>query len=244
MFYKTVKTAIITLMLIALSQTAIASPISSSDVFNNWTKGAGILENGTIGSWVLSGNSITGTGNHRGSLISDVSLNTDFSFSVNSLTRDDDTFGMIWGFQDTNNHYRFTWAKHWGESGVGTSSGGGFGIYDGFKIIKEVNGISSLLYSSDTEYVQNHNYDINVLGTSNGFELSVKNLTNNTDIFNQSIADTTFQSGKIGIHENYQNNGNAWSNFNVTTSVPEPASLAIFSLVIIGLASRRMKKSA
>jgi hypothetical protein len=244
MFYKTTKTAIVTLMLIAISQTAIASPISISDVFNNWTKGASIIGNSTAGSWVLSGNSITGTGNHRGSLISDVSLNTDFSFSVNSIARDDDAFGLLWGFQDTNNHYRLTWAQQWGESGVGSSTQGSEGIFDGFKIIKESNGISSILYSSDTEYVRNHNYDISVLGTSNGFALSVKNLTNNTDIFNQSITDTTFQSGKIGIHENYQNNGNAWSNFNVTTSVPEPSSLAIFSLVIIGLASRRMKKSA
>jgi len=241
-FYKTMKAVSVTLILASLSQTALAAQIPVSDVFNNWTNTSDMVGNSNEGAWALNSNSITATGNHRGSLVSDVVLDADFSFSLNSIARDNDSFGMLWGYQDANNHYRFTWAQDWGESGSGTTNGGSGGIYDGFKIIKETNGISSVLFSSDLEYGRNYNYDFSVSGTSTGFDLSVKNLTTSTSIFNQSIADTTHRGGRVGIHEYYQDSGNAWSNFNVTASVPEPSTLAVFALGMLGLASRRMNK--
>ena len=221
---------------------ALATPISTSDVITNWTSDGSPVDGVVLGNWTTSSGNIVATNNHAGSLTSDVSANSDFSFSVNSLARDDDTFGLVWGFQDLANHYRFSWAQDWGENGTG---GAGHGV-DGFKIIKEVGGISNVLFSSNTEYVQNQTYDLRVDGTVAGFTVQVENLSTSTLIFNESITDTTFASGSVGIHELYQENGgNVWSNFDLdtSTSVPEPSMVAIFAsgMLLIGI-RRRMSK--
>jgi len=221
---------------------ALATPISTSDVITNWTSDGSPVDGVVLGNWTTSSGNIVATNNHAGSLTSDVSANSDFSFSVNSLARDNDTFGLVWGFQDLANHYRFSWAQDWGENGTG---GAGHGV-DGFKIIKEVGGISNVLFSSNTEYVQNQTYDLRVDGTVAGFTVQVENLSTSTLIFNESITDTTFASGSVGIHELYQENGgNVWSNFDLdtSTSVPEPSMVAIFAsgMLLIGI-RRRMSK--
>jgi hypothetical protein len=230
------------IVFLSFCQAALATPISTSDVITNWTSDVSPVDGVLLGNWTTSSGDIVATSNHAGSLTSDVSANSDFSFSVNSLARDDDTFGLVWGFQDLANHYRFSWAQDWGENGTG---GAGHGV-DGFKIIKEVGGISNVLFSSNTEYVQNQTYDLRVDGTVAGFTVQVENLSTSTLIFNESITDTTFASGSVGIHELYQENGgNVWSNFDLdtSTSVPEPSMVAIFAsgMLLIGI-RRRMSK--
>ncbi len=230
------------IVFLSFCQAALATPISTSDVITNWTSDGSPVDGVLLGNWTTSSGDIVATSNHAGSLTSDVSANSDFSFSVNSLARDNDTFGLVWGFQDLANHYRFSWAQDWGENGTG---GAGHGV-DGFKIIKEVGGISNVLFSSNTEYVQNQTYDLRVDGTVAGFTVQVENLSTSTLIFNESITDTTFASGSVGIHELYQENGgNVWSNFDLdtSTSVPEPSMVAIFAsgMLLIGI-RRRMSK--
>jgi len=223
---KPMKMMLACIVLLPFCQAALATPISTSDVITNWTTSSG---------------DIVATNNHAGSLTSDVSANSDFSFSVNSLARDNDTFGLVWGFQDLANHYRFSWAQDWGENGTGGAAHG----LGGFKVIKEVGGISNLLFSSNTQYVQNQTYDLRVAGTVAGFTVQVENLSTSTLIFNESITDTTFASGSVGIHELYQGGGNVWSNFDLdtSTSVPEPSMVAIFAsgMLLIGI-RRRMSK--
>jgi len=150
---------------------------------------------------------------------------------------------LVWGFQDLANHYRFSWAQDYGETGV-RSSQGRHGV-DGFKIIKEVGGISNLLFSSNTEYAQNQTYDLRVAGTVAGFTVQVEDLSTSTLIFNESITDSTFVSGSVGIHDYFQQNGNVWSNFDLDTgtSVPEPSMVAIFAsgMLLLGI-RRRMSK--
>ena len=223
---KPMKMMLACIVLLPFCQAALATPISTSDVITNWTTSSG---------------DIVATNNHAGSLTSDVSANSDFSFSVNSLASDNDTFGLVWGFQDLANHYRFSWAQDWGENGTGGAAHG----LGGFKVIKEVGGISNLLFSSNTQYVQNQTYDLRVAGTVAGFTVQVENLSTSTLIFNESITDTTFASGSVGIHELYQGGGNVWSNFDLdtSTSVPEPSMVAIFAsgMLLIGI-RRRMSK--
>ena len=230
------------IVFLSFCQAALATPISTSDVITNWTSDGTPQGTAALGNWTISSGDIVATGNHSGSLTSDVSANSDFSFSVNSLARDNDTFGLVWGFQDLANHYRFSWAQDWGENGTGGAAHGS----GGFKVIKEVGGISNLLFSSNTQYVQNQTYDLRVAGTVAGFTVQVENLSTSTLIFNESITDTTFASGSVGIHELYQENGgNVWSNFDLdtSTSVPEPSMVAIFAsgMLLIGI-RRRMSK--
>ena len=229
------------IVLLPFCQAALATPISTSDVITDWTSDVSPIDGQDVGNWTISSGNIVGTSNHVGSLTSDVIVNSDFSFSVNSLARDNDTFGLVWGFQDLANHYRFSWAQDWGENGTGGAAHG----LGGFKVIKEVGGISNLLFSSNTQYVQNQTYDLRVAGTVAGFTVQVENLSTSTLIFNESITDTTFASGSVGIHELYQGASNVWSNFDLdtSTSVPEPSMVAIFAsgMLLIGI-RRRMSK--
>ena len=230
------------IVFLSFCQAALATPISTSDVITNWTSDGSPVDGVVLGNWTTSSGNIVGTNNHAGSLTSDVSANSDFSFSVNSLARDDDTFGLVWGFQDLANHYRFSWAQDWGENGTGGAAHG----RGGFKIIKEVGGISNVLFSSNTEYAQNQTYDLRVAGTVAGFTVQVENLSTSTLIFNESITDTTFVSGSVGIHDYFQQNGNVWSNFDLDTgtSVPEPSMVAIFAsgMLLIGIRRRISKR--
>ena len=229
------------IVLLPFCQAALATPISTSDVITDWTSDVSPIDGQDVGNWTISSGNIVATNNHAGSLTSDVSANSDFSFSVNSLARDNDTFGLVWGFQDLANHYRFSWAQDWGENGTGGAAHG----LGGFKVIKEVGGISNLLFSSNTQYVQNQTYDLRVAGTVAGFTVQVENLSTSTLIFSESITDTTFASGSVGIHELYQGASNVWSNFDLdtSTSVPEPSMVAIFAsgMLLIGI-RRRMSK--
>ena len=231
-------------LLLSLASNTYATTITTTDIITNWTSGDNPTGSAANGSWFDSSGTIQGTENHAGSLVSDVIANTNFSFSVNSTAIDDDTFGLIWGFQDLSNHYRFSWGQDYGENGVGSGPSQGWdGIYDGFKIIKEEVGVSSVLFSSETEYVQGNIYTLNVMGTAAGFNVNIDNLTTSTSIFSQVLADTTFTSGKVGIHELYQGSSNIWTSFDLNgTSVPEPSILAIFALGIMGLVARRFKK--
>jgi len=233
----------------SMSPQAFASMISVNDVFNDWTHGASPVDHGTTGAWFVSGTTIQGSSNHRGSLVSDFSASGNSTFKVDTRARDNDTFGLMWGVQDLANHYRFSWAQNYGETGVGTPTQVGFdGPYDGFKIIKEVAGTSSLLFSSNTEYVQGHNYTLSVTGTNTGFDVLVQNITTAATVFNVSIADTSFTSGGVGIHEMYQGSSNVWSNFDFTAgdnsnAVPEPTSIAMWGLVGgLGLVIARRRK--
>ena len=231
------------IVFLSFCQAALATPILTSDIITKWTSDVSPVDGVVRGNWTTSSGNIVATDNHIGSLTSDVSANSDFSFSVNSLARDDDTFGLVWGFQDLANHYRFSWAQDYGEDGTGDEGWGN--NFDGFKIIKEVAGNSSVLFSSNTEYVQNQTYDLRVDGTVAGFTVQVKDLSTSALIFNESITDTTFASGSVGIHELYQKKGNVWSNFDLdtSTSVPEPSMVAILAsgMLLIGI-RRRMSK--
>jgi hypothetical protein len=234
--------------LFGVSTITHASLINSTDIIGNWASGDSPMGEEANGTWVTNDSLIAANLNHVGSLVSKVSVNIDssFNFSVNSRATDNDTFGLIWGFQDLANHYRLSWSIGFGESGVGAApSSGQNGIYEGLKIIKEVAGISSVIYSSDLEYGQNQNYTLSISGNTNGFTVDINNLSTSASVFNHSVGDTSFTSGKVGIHELYQEDGNVWSNFALQgTEVPEPSKLVIFALGLIAIASRRFNKGS
>lgn len=233
--YKIATVAILMLSPIVVS----ASVITPSDVLSDWTPSGSPIDGGTDGVWTQSGSSIVGSGNHRASLLSDFSNSDSFGFSVDSRARDNDLFGLMWGVQDLSNHYRFSWGQERNDGGnTGWTGSGGFNLY------KEVGGVATGLFNSNIEYVIGNDYNLNVLGTAGGFDVLITNLTTSTNIFNISIADTTFTSGRVGVHEWYQGNSNVWSNFDNSQTVPEPSVIALMGLGVFGLgiSRRKMKK--
>src|SRR5262249_15157257 len=75
-------------------------------------------------------------------LVSNFTVTGDFTFSarVTSLHTDDDIFGLVFGYKDSNNHYRLSW------------DGGGFEEVDnhrGLHLVREVGGVATVLYWPD-----------------------------------------------------------------------------------------------
>ena len=93
---KPMKMMLACIVLLPFCQAALATPISTSDVITDWTSDVSPIDGQDVGNWTISSGNIVGTSNHVGSLTSDVIVNSDFSFSVNSLARDNDTFGWVW----------------------------------------------------------------------------------------------------------------------------------------------------
>lgn len=232
----------------SLSFTVQAAPISAADAIADWSQEGSVIDGATLGVWTLNGATIRATNNHVGTLVSDFTAVGDFSFSAQSSSSDNDTFGLVWGFQDLANNYRFSWARDFGEDGIGGSATGAGGVFDGFKIIKEVGGVSSVLFQSNTEYVQNRNYSLSVSGNATGFNVTITDLTTLLAVFNEDIADTTFTSGKVGLNELFQQGGNVWQNIDFVQGaganpVPVPATLPLLlgALAAAGFAARRRK---
>lgn len=228
-----------------------AASISTTDILSNWTAGNDAISGGTDGSWVNSGGNLSGTGNHRGSIISDFTAALDYSFSATSNPGDNDTFSVLFGWTDANNHYRVSWSDDYGESGTEPNTVS-FG-QAGFRVVKVSSGINTLLYSSGTDYTSANNYSIKVQATSGGgFGVIGRNETTNTVLENQSFTDSTFTSGKVGFNHLYMSNS-TWFDVDFTqgttvppSAVPLPASLPLlaFGFGAIGLMARRKRKAS
>lgn len=220
-----------------------AAPLNAADIVTNWTAGNDPIEKGTSGAWSSSGALLTSSSNHRGSIVSDFTAIGDYSFSATANPGDNDTFGMVFGWQDIDNHYRISWSSDYGESG-GNPNNINFG-QNGFKIIKVANDVRTVLFSAATTYNNSKNYSLTVEGqTGGGFRVIAHNETDNAGVTNQLIADTMFTSGKVGFFHLYQENSN-WFDIDFTqgtvSAVPVPFALPLMAtgLGLLGFVGRR-----
>jgi hypothetical protein len=228
-------------------KTVIASLILSASSYTH----AGLIDLSTWsptagGTWNVqnSGTSVLQTTNGSPTyFLSDTNyINTQFdgSFGVET-TSDDDFIGFTFGYNNSNDFLLFDWKQ-------GNQSYSGYAP-SGFTLSK-ISGSNVNYWNHSgaditvlaTEYVGNNGWADN---TVYGFSLDFTTTGIKIDIDGTNIFDVagSFNSGKFGFY-NYSQSQVRYTGFTeeVSQSVPEPSTLAILALGLMGLASRRFKK--
>ncbi|MDJ0845099.1 PEP-CTERM sorting domain-containing protein [Crocosphaera sp.] len=187
-----------------------------------------------------------------GSLISDFDLLGNFTFSGSFfMPNDNDIVGLLFGYQDSDNHYRLSWgsnkvARGFDEQGKQLRPHGPYERFDlsseqagvdeigsgGMVIAKEENGITSFYentFDFDLRWQTDVWYDFSVSRIDESLLIDITESMNS--VFSTTITDTTFMSGKVGFNtagvEVFYGNIVAQENNPQigTTAVPEPLTI-------------------
>ncbi|MDF2177222.1 PEP-CTERM sorting domain-containing protein [Aliiglaciecola sp. CAU 1673] len=193
---------------------------------------------GPTGLTSAGGNQAVQNSNSYGTIVSDFSFTGDFNFS-GSMTPttasfdDNDLLGLVFGWTDQSNHYRLGW-----EQGGYNDISGASGLY----LVRELGGISSILFQSELFWQDNEDYNFVVGRSGNNISFSITGLIGGvTTTVAQSFTDTTFMSGNVGFWTASQTarfGGLASAPQAPSTEVPEPSMLALFGLSLLLLVRR------
>ncbi|MCW8092666.1 hypothetical protein [Alteromonas sp. ASW11-130] len=207
----------------------------------------------------LLNNTPTKLSNSSGSLVSDFSLGGDFIFSGNftptyannstcatpseGSCNDDDILGIVFGWQDAENHYRLGW----NQGGISDITG-----RSGLFLVKEEDGVSNTVMNwEDLFWVDEALYSFSLTREGDSFAMSLTGTTQsvpgdqsaqtpssqNPEVTHSEIRfnfdDLLFAGGKVGIYTESQTG--VFSALNVITPAqvfaPATALLLLTSLV-------------
>jgi len=217
---------------ISLLATLIAFNTSASLITidtNLWTNEQSPASGGTHQWRSDSATEAYHNSNGNSALISNFTLDGNFNFSgfLQSLG-DDDVMGLVFGWQDHLNHYRLGWENAQVNNGFNDISGA-----SGMFLVREVAGTSTILFQQETFWQPNTKHDFSVRRIGSDISFSLNGIE-------QSFNDTNFMSGHIGLYTESQSA--KFDELAVTTSVPEPSTLAVLGLGLLGFVARKYRK--
>lgn len=220
---------------LGLSTQVYATPFD----LTNWTETPG-------GDWTVAadGSNVFQSTNGQPTyfLSEDNYINTVFSGSFGVETSsDDDYIGFVFGYNNSDDYLLFDWKQGWhnsAESGFTLSriSGSNVDLWGH-------SGSDLTVLASD--YTTRDTFRGWLDNTSYAFTLDYSDTNIRIDIDGNTIFDVdgSFSDGKFGFY-NYSQSHVRYSGFEqaVSENVPEPSTLVIFALGVMGLAVRRFEK--
>lgn len=216
-------------------------------------------------NWVqLHDNAPKKQGNSSGALISDFTLGGDFTFSgiftptfaynascqAENTCDDDDILGLVFGWQDANNHYRLGWSQGDGSNSSGVKDVTG---KTGLFLVKEENGRSNTIKNWDSSFwLEDVAYKFSISRVADSISLSVQGLiqsirgiqgaivptnvaqSGTPQTIDYSVSDSTFVSGRVGIYTESQTAEFKSLAVNVPSTAVNVVAPATASLAILG----------
>lgn len=196
------KNILVGLLLCVASSTAYAGiiPVDTS----KWSQEGGPSNGRNTGTWIgLKGQTPEKKGNSSGALVSDFYLQGDFTYSgyaspTSAEFDDNDIIGLVFGWQDEQNHYRLGWTQN---QRPGTDDDQAYADITGrtgLFLIREVNGVSNTLFNiADLFWQDDFIYNFEVSRAD-----SLLNIMFGDTSF--SYEDTAFVNGHVGIYTESQ----------------------------------------
>lgn len=245
------KKLVLGLLFSVVSITANASVINIDT--SKWLKLGAPSSDRNTGTWVgLNAQTPKKNGNTSGSLVSDFELFGDFRFSGLFMPTtvdydDNDIVGIVFGWQDEQNHYRLGWSQtqrpNTDDDRSFTDITGRTGLF----LIREVAGVSQSLFNiSDLFWDDNVTYSFNIGRSEDDLDFDFGGT-----VF--SITDTTFYNGRVGVYTESQTAVFSGLRASIPTPpegnvqvVPEPGVVFMYlsGLLMIGAVSLRKRSKA
>lgn len=216
---------------------------------SNWLKMVGPSNDRNTDQWVgLKSQKPEKKGNSSGTLVSDFELFGDFLFTgfvmPTTVNYDDnDIIGLVFGWQDAQNHYRLGWSQTQRPNTDDDKAIADITGKTGMFLIREVGGVSDTLFNiSDLFWQDDVSYNFNISRSNNQIDINFGGTT-------FSIEDSTFNTGHIGVYTESQT-ARFWGltaetpdRTKTTLAVSEPGALVFLSgLVFVVATSRRNRK--
>ena len=221
-----------------LALTVLAGPASTdgailpTTIVNDWSRLGSPISGTNNTTWSAVGGEVVSSYESSGSLVSDFSTSGDFTFTgTMEALGDNDTMGLLFGFQDMDNHYRMSF------------SGGGSQERYGLTFVRSIGGNESYLAeNSGFTWSPGVEYEFSIERVGNDLTFEVTDTTLMSSPFLATVTDATFMSGGVGLHVYGQEAAFGNVDCSAATTVPEPGSLLVWGLlglVVLGFNRRR-----
>ncbi|MCB1164381.1 T9SS type A sorting domain-containing protein [bacterium] len=228
--------ALSTMLPWAIPSDGRATPIPAEDALASWLDDespARGLQDGV--DWTLDGSEIVTTANADGALVSDFSVSGDFEFTVRieaiETPYDDDTVGLLFGYQDSSNHYRLGWEAGGSPDGDPPAGHGGTGAR-GLWLVVEQAETGTLLYNDPDLFRPQSTPHVFRVGRVGGDVYFTVTEASGAEVASATVSEASFMMGGVGFYSESQTARYGSMDLNsTTTGVPSQLGAGVLILV-------------